>query len=146
MFVKHLPLSILTRKCAIHEGEVKWSAPCCNILWHVKEPFEVWIKILRKAKFSISFASCALLLDDCRYDCQSSGGPIRSIPPSTSYNHSSPSSHITCGMNKRPAGGRSSETVSPHWHDYHTLVVTVNSKAVDNIKYVKQSSGGIWQL
>jgi hypothetical protein len=38
------------------EGEVKMLAPCCKILWHVKDTFEVRTKILLKAKFIISFA------------------------------------------------------------------------------------------
>jgi hypothetical protein len=42
-------------------GEVKSSDPCREILWHDKNPFEVWTKILSKAKLIISFAQFLLV-------------------------------------------------------------------------------------
>jgi hypothetical protein len=42
-------------------GEVKPSAPCHKILWHVKEPFDV-----RKLYFVRQNSSFPLPFDDCR--------------------------------------------------------------------------------
>jgi hypothetical protein len=38
---------------------------------------------------------------------------------STSFHRGSPRSYITTGMNNRPVGGRSSETVSSYRHEQH---------------------------
>jgi hypothetical protein len=91
-------------------GAIKPLAPCCKILQHVKEPLEVWTKILHKAKLIIFFASsscCAnrWLLVQLP---ESSVGQI-SFSLSISFHHGSACSYITRGMNSRLVGGCSSE-------------------------------------
>jgi hypothetical protein len=49
--------AIKIRNTTSFGGEVKLSAPFRNILRHVTGPFEVWTKILRKAKLIIYLAS-----------------------------------------------------------------------------------------
>jgi hypothetical protein len=86
-------------------------------LWHVKNPFEVWTKILHKAKFIISFIEFLLLYYQMTLLVglpESSGAQIRNPPLLISFHHGSPCSYITLGMNSRPIDGQSSERYSHH--------------------------------
>jgi hypothetical protein len=59
---------------------------------------------------------------------ESSGGLIRSFPPSISFHHGSPFSCITSGMNNRPVGSRSSETYS------HPIGIIIKSSLITPYK------------
>jgi hypothetical protein len=87
--------------------EVKLDIPRRKISRHVKDPFEVFQILLGKILTPSSIPPTCL-----RYLLvglpESSGGRV------TSYPHHHHGSYITKGMNNRPVGGRSSETVSLH--------------------------------
>jgi hypothetical protein len=98
------------RQYAFFLAEVKSSAPCPKILRHVKNTFQVWTKILCKAKFIISFAQCLLLCysktavgfsdNPCgriRFPCRIFGQPLwtNQIPLPISFHHESQFSYIT---------------------------------------------------
>jgi hypothetical protein len=73
--------AIQIRSTTSFGGEEKLSVPCRKILQDVKEPFEVWRKILRKDKFIIPFANFSCFATKCLPVGfpQSSGGRIRSF-------------------------------------------------------------------
>jgi hypothetical protein len=96
--------------------EVTPSAPCRNILRHVKNHFKALTKISHHflRQFVLMFYYMTLLLELT----ESSGGPIRSFSLSVSFHHGSPCSYITWGMNNWHVGGRTSEAGSSHRHDH----------------------------
>jgi hypothetical protein len=104
--------AIQVRNTTSFGGEAKPSAPSRKILRHVKYLFEVWTKMLRKAKF-ISFTKFSLF--STRWLCllgfpKSSGGRIKRFYLLITFHYGSACSYITWVMNNRPVASHSSET------------------------------------